>query len=122
MEIKAALRQPDYLPCVPRFNLSQAFGVLDRLVYLPYLVRINHKYRTRRSSILSPQFRAIRIPRLLVLGKMLRIVDDGPDEFASPEVSLKVTSDFHLEVIETFCDGFFRQPDYFLVRVSEPTS
>jgi hypothetical protein len=50
----------------------------------------------------------------------LGIVNDGPDEFASPEVRLKVTSDLHLEVVETVRDGFFRQPEDFFVGVSEP--
>ena len=48
------------------------------------------------------------------------IIDDGSDEFASSEVRLDVTSDFHLKVVETLRDGFFRQAEDFLVRVSEP--
>jgi len=105
---------------VPGLNFSQAFGVLDRLIHLPNLVRVNHQYRTRRSSIFSLQSWAVRIQRLLALGKVLRIVDDGSDEFTSSEVRLEVTSDFHLEVVETFRDSFFRQAKDLLIRVSEP--
>lgn len=92
---------------IPRLDLSQAAGVLNRLVHLPYLVRIDHQHCTRRSSILSLQLWAIRITRPPVLGEVLRVVDNGSDEFSSSEVRLKVASDFHLEVAETFCDGFF---------------
>ena len=107
-------------PPVPGLNFSQAFGVLDRLIHLPHLVRVNHQYCTRRSGILSLQFWAVRIPSLLVLGKVLGIVDDGSDESTSPEVRLEVASNFHLEVVEAFRDGFFCQVEDFLVRVSKP--
>lgn len=105
---------------LPGLNLSQAFGVLYRLIHVPHLVRVDHQYRTRRSSILSLQSWATRIPGLLIFGKVLRIVDDGSDEFASSKVSLEVTSDLHLEVVETLRHGFFRQADDFLVRIPEP--
>ena len=57
---------------------------------------------------------------MLLFGEVLRIVNDRSDEFASSKVRLEVASDFHLEVVETLRDGFFRQTEDFLIWVSEP--
>jgi len=103
---------------VPRLNLSEAFGVLDCLVHFPHLVRIDHQHRTCRSSILSLQLRTIGIPKFLALGQVFGIVNDGSHEFASSEVRPEVTSDLHLEVVETLRDSLFRQIEDFLIRVS----
>ena len=105
---------------IPRLNLSETFGVFDSLVHLPHLVRVDHQYRTGWSSILALQFWAIRIPRVLVLGEVLRIINDGSDEFASSEVGLEVTPNFHFEMVEAFRNSFFCQIDDFLIRISEP--
>lgn len=94
----------------PRLNFGQAFGILDRLVHVPHLVRVNHQHCTCRSSVLSLQSWAIR-----VVGEVLRIINDGANEFASSEVRLKVAPDFHLEVLETFRGRFFRQLKDFVV-------
>ena len=115
----------------PGFDLCERRYVVDRLLHVPHLVRINHEYRTGRARILPCKRRIIYrgktartgtsrlgiTRREVPLTLPLWVVDDRTYQSAAPQVIRKVCAHFHFEVVEAGLDGFFCQPCDLLVRV-----
>ena len=80
--------------------------------------RVNHEHAPRRARILPLQIRAIRVAWGRVLGEVLRVVDDAPDDLPAAQVRVAVRADLHLEVVEPLSDSFLRETCNFLIAVA----
>ena len=116
---------------VPRFDLCERGHIVDRLLHVPHLVRVNHKYCTGRTRVLPCERRIICrgdaartgtgrlgvVRRRVPLTLPLWVVDDRTYQPAAPQVIREVCAHFHFEVVEAGLDGFFCQPCDLLIRV-----
>jgi hypothetical protein len=103
----------------PGLDLSEGGHIVDRLLHVPHLVRIDHEHRAGRTRVLPCERGAAwETRRLGITREVLRVVYDRAYEPAAAQVVREVHAHFHFEVVEAGLDGFFRQLGYLLIRVS----
>ena len=97
-------------------DLCQRGHVVDRLLHVPHLVRVDHEHRTGRTRVLPCEPWAAWQACGIGLGRdVLQVVDDRANQSAAPQVVREVCAHFHFEVVESGLDGFLCQPGDLLV-------
>jgi hypothetical protein len=103
--------------CLPRLDLLQSTDVVDGLLHIPHLIRIDHQYRPSRASILAPQLLALGVAWYRAGREVLRVINDRTYDFCTPEIVGLVRANFHLEVVEAGSDSLLSETCDFLVSI-----
>jgi hypothetical protein len=99
----------------PGLDLLQRRHILDRLLHVPHLIRVDHQHGPGRPCILPGKRRTARVARHVAVREVLWVVDDRADQLAAAQVIRAVRADFHLEVVEAGLHGLSRQTRDLLV-------